>query len=55
VEEAKEMEAKVSTLAKEKAKAEHKLNQLNQKLSKLATELKDERHMNESLRKNQVL
>jgi hypothetical protein len=28
---------------------------LNQKLSKLATELKDERHMNESLRKNQVL
>ena len=54
VEEAKDMEAKVTALTKDKAKAEHKLNQLNTKLAKLSSELKDERHMNESLRQNQV-
>ncbi len=48
------MEAKVTALTKDKAKAEHKLNQLNTKLAKLSSELKDERHMNESLRQNQV-
>ncbi len=48
------MEAKVAALAKDKARAEHKLNQLNTKLAKLTTELKDERHMNESLRQNQM-
>ena len=48
------MEAKVAALAKDKARAEHKLNQLNAKLAKLITELKDERHMNESLRQNQM-
>ncbi len=48
------MEAKVAALAKDKARAEHKLNQLNSKLAKLTTELKDERHMNESLRQNQM-
>lgn len=53
VEEAKQMEAKVAVLTKDKAKAEHKLNQLNQKLSKVMTELKDERHLNQSLRQNQ--
>ncbi len=54
VEETKQMEAKVAALAKDKARAEHKLNQLNAKLAKLTTELKDERHMNESLRQNQM-
>ena len=48
------MEAKVAALAKDKARAEHKLNQLNAKLAKLISELKDERHMNESLRQNQM-
>lgn len=54
VEEAKEMESKLSTLTKEKAKAEHKLTQLNVKVAKLTSDLKDEMTMNENLRKNQV-
>ena len=54
VEEAKEMESKLSTLTKEKAMAEHKLTQLNVKVAKLTSDLKDEMTMNENLRKNQV-
>ena len=48
------MESKVTALTKEKAKAEHKLNQLTARVTKLTSELKDERSMNENLRKNQV-
>ena len=48
------MESKLSTLTKEKAKAEHKLTQLNVKVAKLTSDLKDEMTMNENLRKNQV-
>ena len=48
------MESKVATLTKEKGKAEHKLNQLTARVSKLTSELKDERSMNDNLRKNQV-
>ena len=54
VEETKVMEAKVLALSKDKAKAEQKLNNLNGKLTKLSSDLKDEKDMNQSLRQNQV-
>ena len=53
VEESKQMEEKVSSLAKEKTKSEQKLSQITAKMSKLSLELKEEKQMNESLQKNQ--
>jgi hypothetical protein len=52
-EESKAMEATVAVLFKDKAKAEQKMGQMASKLGKLTSELKEEKCMNESLRKNQ--
>ncbi len=53
VEESKTMEASLTVVSKEKAKSDQKVSQLSTKLSKLTTELKEEKQLNESLRKNQ--
>ena len=52
-EESKVMEEKVAAIAKEKAKVETRLGQMVAKMGKVVGELKEERELNESLRKNQ--
>ena len=53
MEESKTMEEKMASLSKEKAKAETKLGQMTAKMGKVTEALKEEQHLNESLRKNQ--
>lgn len=52
VEESQEKDERLTFVTKEKVKLEQKLSQLNNKISKLSTELKEERQLNESLIKN---
>ena len=53
VEESKQMEEKLGAVSKEKGKIEQKLTQVNSRLNKLNSDLKEEKQMNESLRRNQ--
>jgi len=54
MEEIKSKEEKMSSLSKEKAKAETRLGQMVTKMGKVTEELKEEQQLNESLRKNQA-
>lgn len=53
VEESKVMEEKLKALAKEKTKMDTKLTGISSKMSKVLSELSEEKQMNESLRRNQ--
>lgn len=54
VEESKTMEEKMTLLNKEKTKNDQRVSQLNSKIAKLASELKEEKQINQSLGQNQV-
>ena len=53
VEECSKVRVKLDNLVKEKGRSDRKVSELNVKLAKTSSDLKEERQMNESLRKNQ--
>lgn len=55
IEKCDNLEQRLSDLLKEKQSVERKCTQLNTKVAKLTTELKEEQEMNKCLRANQVL
>ena len=53
VEECSKVRVKLDHVSKEKGRSDRKVSELNAKLAKTSSELKEELQMNESLRKNQ--